>query len=376
MQAITLCIKDTIMEKRRGEVTIADIAHIAGVSTATVSRVLAGSAKVRDETRERVQRIIDDLDYEPNHLARGLTTASTSNVGVVLEDIANPFFVEVALGIESVLRPAGYSVFLTSSAWDLEKEDELVRKLVRNRVDGIILAPIEPYGETVQLLQRREVPFVLVNASSQDPGVSWVNADNFHGGRLAARALVETPSEVLISLFGFPHQTSETRREGFAHGVREYGGRDAFEYRPLEEVYNFDAGYACVPDLIARERVHEVPTGIFALNDDVALGVIAALIDHGIPVPQQVSVVGYDDIPTAKRNQVPLTTVAQPKRQMGELAARSLLSELAEANARPRQYKLLPKLVERRSTLPTAAPGRAGTGTAREQRTAENVEEI
>lgn len=348
------------MQKRRSEVTIADIANIAGVSTATVSRVLADSPKVKPDTHARVQKVISELDYEPNHLARSLSTASTSNIGVVLEDIANPFFVEVALGIESVLRPAGYSMFLTSSAWDREKEDELVRKLVRNRVDGLIIAPIDPCGETVQLLKRREVPFVLLNASSEDPAVSWVNADNFHGGRLAARALVNTPSEVLISLFGFPHQTSERRRDGFAHGVREYGGRDAIAYHPLDEVYNFEAGYACVPELIAREHVHEIPTGIFALNDDVALGVIAALLDHGISVPQQVSVVGYDDIASAKRNQVPLTTIAQPKLQMGELAARSLLLQLSdvEADKPAEQYELLPKLVERRSTLPAAAPGR------------------
>ena len=354
------------MEKRRGAVTIADIASIAGVSTATVSRVLADSPKVSSETRERVTRIISDLDYEPNHLARSLSTARTLNVGVVLEDIANPFFVEVALGIETVLREADYSMFLTSSSWDQNKEEELVRKLLRNRVDGLIFAPIEPEGETVRLLKRREIPVVLVNAESSDPDVSWVSANNYHGGYLAAQALVNTASKTLISLLGFPHQTSMSRREGFAAGVRELGSGRLLTYRPLEKIYNFDGGYECVADLIARERIHDVPTGIFALNDDVALGVITSLIEHGIPVPQQVSVVGYDDIPSAKRNQVPLTTIAQPQRRMGELAARALLDRLKTPEAGSMQYELLPRLVQRSSTLPvpnTAAPGAAGSRT-------------
>lgn len=340
------------MDKKRGDVTITDIAGIAGVSTATVSRVLADSSKVSADTRERVRQVIADLDYEPNQLARSLSTARTSNIGVVLEDIANPFFVEVALGIEAVLRDAGYSMFLTSSAWDRDKEEELVRKLVRNRVDGLILAPIEPEGETVRLLQRREIPFVLVNAESADPGVSWVSANNFHGGYLAAQALADTPSQTLVSLLGFPHQTSRARRDGFASGVRELSGRSPFDYRSLEKVYNFDSGYECVPALIAAERIHEVPTGIFALNDDVALGVVASLIEHGISVPRQVSVVGYDDIPSAKRNQVPLTTIAQPKRQMGDLAASALLESLGKRHAEAKQYELLPRLIRRSTTFP------------------------
>jgi len=348
-----------LVEKRRGAVTIADIASIAGVSTATVSRVLADSPKVTSETRERVTRIISDLDYEPNHLARSLSTARTLNIGVVLEDIANPFFVEVALGIETVLREADYSMFLTSSSWDPNKEEELVRKLLRNRVDGLIFAPIEPEGETVRLLKRREIPVVLVNAESSDPEMSWVSANNYHGGYLAAQALVNTASKTLISLLGFPHQTSMNRRDGFAGGVIELGRGRSLTYRPLEKVYNFDGGYECVADLIAAERIHEVPTGIFALNDDVALGVIASLLEHGIPVPQQVSVVGYDDIPSAKRNQVPLTTIAQPQRRMGELAARALLDRLKAPDAGPRQYELLPRLVQRSSTLP--APGTGGS---------------
>jgi DNA-binding LacI/PurR family transcriptional regulator len=151
--------------------------------------------------------------------------------------------------------------------------------------------------------------------------------------------------------------------------VQELKGRQSLEYRPLEQVYAFEDGYECVPELIAAERIHEVPTGIFALNDDVALGVVASLIDHGISVPGQVSVVGYDDIPSAKRYQVPLTTIAQPKRQMGDLAARALLHMLRNPEAAATQRELLPRLVQRSSTMPvrpergrrsaTAQPGPA-----------------
>lgn len=359
MKPLTLEVNyrvDVRVDKKHGNITIADIAEIAGVSTATVSRVLAGSPKVSPATRATVRHVITELDYEPNQLARGLTTARTYNVGVVLQDIANPFFVEVALGVEHELREAGYSMFLTSSAWDPQKEDELVRKLVRNRVDGVVIAPIEPDGETVALLKRRGIPFVLVNAESTDPDVSWVSTNNYHGGALAARVLIETPAQTLVSLLGFPHQTSRARRDGFLSVVREVAGRRSLEFRPRERVYNFDDGYQCVSDLIATERIQETPAGIFALNDDVALGVIAALIDHGIPVPQQVSVVGYDDIPSAQRFQVPLTTVAQPKRQMGHLAATVLLGHLENPTADAVHYELLPRLVQRSSTMPLHRP--------------------
>lgn len=335
--------------------TIRDISKYAQVSTATVSRVLANSSKVKPETRDRVLKAIAEHGYEPNHVARNLTVKRTNTVGLVVESVANPFFVEVAQAVETELSQARLTLLLMSTSWDSNKELDSVRTLLRNRVDGILLTPISANSESVKLMQRWGLPFVLLNIDPTAEGLPTVSADNFRGGYLAAQALRESAAEQFFCLQGFAHESTFSRIDGFKAAMQQVPGESHREIRVIADVRTYQEGYDIVQSLM-RKMPSSGPLGVFATNDDVALGVLASLFDHGIRVPQQVAVVGYDDIPAARRFQIPLTTIAQPIQEMGRIAAQELIHSLSDSDHQPKSHVLLPRLVQRSSTLPVSTP--------------------
>jgi len=331
--------------------TIRDISKHAKVSTATVSRVLADSPKVKEETRRRVLEVIAKFGYEPNQVARSLSVKRTHTIGLVVEAIANPFFVEVAHAVESELTQANLTLLLVSTSWDSEKELASVRTLLRNRVDGVLLSPISADSASVQLLRKWGVPFVLLNINASAEVLPSVCTDNYRGGYLAAQALLESEAVSFVCLQGFPHQSTFSRIEGFKTAMNEASENRDLKLRVIPNVRTFNEGYDIVQSLLTFDIPASGSLGVFATNDDVALGVLASLCDHGIRIPQQVAVVGYDDIPVAGRFQIPLTTIAQPMREMGRLAAKELIEQLGTPGRKPKSYVLLPRLVQRASTL-------------------------
>jgi DNA-binding LacI/PurR family transcriptional regulator len=341
------------------QLTMSDIARMAGVSIATVSRVLSGHNSVKEATRIKVLTLVKEHQYEPSYVARNLTTRRTQTIGVIVDDISNPFFMELAKGVESVLQKNGYTMLLTSSSWNSETEVDLVRTFLRNRVDGVLITPVHAESESTMLLQRSGVPFVIMNCRSEDHTVSYVSTDNTAGGRLAAEYMLRTDIERFLCLSGIPHQSTYKRANGFVNTIQAAGrGADLSVY---DEVRIFEDGYKLVPRLIARERIDTVRTGIFTSNDFVAMGIVDGLIAHHIPVPEQVSVIGYDDIAFAERYRIPLTTVIQAKQSMGELAADELLERIANASHPPARLLLKPRLVVRDSCRPTAPRTRKQT---------------
>jgi len=165
--------------------TIGDVARAAGVAKSTVSRALNDSPRIGSATKKRVQSAARRLGYEPNYIARSLTQKRTQTIGVILEDILNPFFTEVAKGIETVLRKHGYVMLLTSSGYRAGEELELTRTLLRNKVDGVLITPLAVDSPAMRLLQKRRVPFFILNEKSGDRRLPWVDSDNLEGGRLA-----------------------------------------------------------------------------------------------------------------------------------------------------------------------------------------------
>ena len=329
------------------QLTMSDIARMAGVSTATVSRVLSNHPMVREETRDRILSLVKEHRYEPSYVARNLSTRRTHTIGVVVDDISNPFFMELAKGVELVLQKNGYTMLLTSSGWDPAKEADLIRTLLRNRVDGVLLTPVHPESESTEVMRRNGVPFVVMNCHSDNESVSYVSTDNVEGGRLAAELMLRTNLTRFLCLSGVPHQSTSERAEGFIHEIRSHGrGNDLAVY---DEVRTFDDGYNIVPSLIARNRLDAVSTGIFTSNDFVAMGILEGLIAHRIPVPSQVSVIGYDDIAFAERYRIPLTTVIQAKHSMGQLAADELMELIQDRNHNPARLLLKPRLIVRDS---------------------------
>jgi LacI family transcriptional regulator len=338
------------------QVTMADIASEAGVSKATVSRVLSNPEIVTPETRGAILDIMRKHGYVPNALARGLAGTPTRIIGVVIDELANFFFIEVTEGIDSVVSAEGYTIQLSSSKWIPEREEKLVRSLISNRVDGILIAPVAPESAAVSTLKDSGLPFVVMNCVSEDPEVSYVSTDNRKGGRIVAEYLnASLRREQTILVSGFNHQSISDRLQGFSE-VFDSSMGDLIRY---SNVRTYEEGYELVPLLLARNSLRTRPSAIFVLNDNVALGIVARLLELEVAVPEQVAVVGYDDIRLASFCRVPLSTVSQSVWNIGRLAAMSLLSMLDEPASPPERHLIEPQLIIRQSS-PLPAERRAG----------------
>lgn len=333
------------MEKRR--LNISDISQIAGVSKATVSRVINNSPKVNPATKEKILQVIQKHNYQPSNVARSLSKNRTMTIGVILEDISNPFFMELAKGIESVLVKNGYTSFITSSNWIALKELELVRLLVGHRVDGIVIAPMNAESESINLLQSHEIPFVLLNCISNSS--FSISSDNKRGGYIAAEHLIKTGHKQILALKGFEHQSADHRIEGFFEAADRYREQFDYEAKVIEHVNLLSDGFDITSNLLDEFNILGTRTGIFALNDFVAMGVIEGLLSKGINVPEAVSVIGYDDINFAGKFRVPLTTVYQPKFKQGEIAAEKLLELIQDPYQKNESLVFKPELLVRKS---------------------------
>jgi LacI family transcriptional regulator len=329
--------------------TLEDVARAAGVSKSTVSRVLNNTAKISEKTRERVLHAVSMLRYEPNIIARSLSKNKTNTIGVILEDILNPFFSAVAKGIETALRTSGYSMILTSSDFDYENEIKLTRMLVQYKVDGILLTPMKHDGESVALLKERGLPFFILNSRSEDREVSWIDSDNFAGALMATRYLLDLGHRRFMCLRHMALDGSRLRFEGFKKGIEE-SGLNLDDQIILGDARSRLDGYELVARFIDTYGAQAVPSAVIAVNDTVAIGVVEALLERSVRIPGDVSVIGYDDINIAGLIRIPLTTIHQPKFRMGEIAASQLIDKIERAERGiARQFLIQPKLVERES---------------------------
>ncbi|QXD14027.1 LacI family transcriptional regulator [Rhodocaloribacter litoris] len=345
----------------RDRVTIADVAHRAGVSVGTVSAVLNNRPTVRERTRRRVLAAIDELGYQPSPSARALAaTQGDGNVferaiGLIIKEVDNPFYAEVVIGAQEYLAARGYLSFVCTSEGSYEKEGELL-KAFRNRfVQGAVIAPILDARADLShlfMLRRAEYPFVLLEAVQGLP-VNVVSVDNVRAAQRAAAYLLQGGHERIVHFAGPPY-TQHTRD-------RILGTEKAFSQSHLRftddviipaGAHLHDGYEAAMKYFGARRRLR--PTGVTCFNDLVAMGVLRALHELGIRVPDEVSVVGFDDIPQAAYLSTPLTTVRVPKREMGERAAALLLAWIEARDkgtaGAPRHIVLEAELVERAST--------------------------
>lgn len=329
--------------------TIDDIARETGVSKSTVSRALGGSTRISAPTRRRIAVAARRLNYEPNYLARSLSRRRTLSIGVILEDIMNPFFTEVAKGIETALAAGGYSMLLTSSGYVPEAELELTRTLLRHKVDGMLITPVSMCSAAVRLLRKRNVPFFIMNEKSEGGEDNWIDSDNRAGGYLAAEHLLK-----------LGHRRFLVLRNMFLHGTRDRfeGIQKALDDRRvpladrcvLDGATSQEGGRLLVDAFIAERGTGGLPTAVLAVNDLVAIGVLESLLAHGVRVPDEVSLIGYDDIYIAGVLRVPLTTIHQAKYRMGQVAATGLLQMLdGRQKHGEQQFLIKPRLVIRQS---------------------------
>ena len=335
--------------------TIADIAKEAGVSKATVSRVLNERAEgVGAETRQRVKAVMERMDFEPCGVARGLATGKSLSVGLVIPDIADPFFPLLIRGIEDALRGGGYGLFLCDSDQDIAKEKEHVRMLLEKRVDGVILnSTLSDCDCQLDLLDRRSVPYVLLDRPIEArPSAAGVYADNREGARMATELLLGGGARRLLFING-PAGLSvcKSRGEGVADACRARGLDPASILRGNGD-YSVESGERVVEALLAASGGKPAFDAIFAANDRMAMGAMRSLKGRGVSIPREVEVVGFDDIEAARLVEPPLTTVAQPAFEMGRESARLLLRLIEGMRPRKRTIVIGPTLAIRGTTRP------------------------
>jgi len=332
-------------------VSIKDIARAAKVSHPTVSRALSNSPLVKGETAKRIRQIAASLGYRPSAIARSLATKKTKTIGVVVTSIADPFIADVVSGVEEAANDHGYSVFLANSNANPDREVRVVHSFHERRVDGILVTASRVGALYVPLLSQLKVPIVLINnqhPDETDEFIYSVTIDN-----------IKASAEVMRHLIDLGHKRIAYIGDGggFQSDIERLAGyRQALAF----------AEYPFLPELVvhgdgkpegggqAMERLLALPnppTAVFCYNDMSALGALRALHSHGIKVPEDLSLVGFDDLAIASYTSPLLTTVSQPKQQMGRMAMDIMIKLLSRTDSKT-NIKVEGKLIVRESTAP------------------------
>ena len=327
--------------------TIREVAESAGVSYATVSHVINNTRLVSPETRERVLAAMDALNYRPNALARSLRQGKTNTLGLVLPDSANPFFAEISRSIEDEAFKKGYSVFLCNTELDTQRELFYVDVLSKKQVDGIVFVAAGDQADSLEFLVGRNMPVVMIDREVPSVEVDAVLTDNQLGGYLATRHLLELGHQRIACISGPSSITpSAERMIGYRKALEE-AGLPYDEKLILRGDYHAQSGMEITHSIL---KMNPRPTAIFALNDLMALGALRAAAEDGCTVPGDLAVVGYDDLEIARFTNPPLTTIAQPKKEIGVKAIELLVDRISRKDRSPSRLVLPPELIVRRST--------------------------
>ena len=341
------------MAAPRTAVSMKDVAALAGVSVGTVSNVLNSPAAVSDHTRQRVEAAIEKLGWVRNESARQLRAGRSRSIGMVVMDIANPFFADIVSGVEDYVYDLGYTVQLGNSAQQVSRETAHLKLFDQNRVRGLLFAPIWDVGDRVAQLRKRGIPVVIVDRAGDKADYCWVAVDDIEGGRLAVAHLIDQGHE-RIAFVGGPSglQQVRDRRLGAQLAASSLGDTGSLLTisTPLLDV---ESGVVAAAEIAAMPDA-ERPTATFAANDLLAIGLLQGFVTHGMRIPDDMAIIGYDDIAFAGAAAVPLSSIRQPRHELGRRAVELLFEEVdASDNDRPHEHQhvqFAPELVVRRST--------------------------
>jgi DNA-binding LacI/PurR family transcriptional regulator len=332
--------------RRAGKPTITDVAQRAGVSKSLVSLVMRGSRHVSPERRRRVEQAAEEMGYRPNAMARGLVEQRTRLLGVMVSDLNNPFFADVVAGIQDESDRAGYRVLLNTGNRIARQEDGAIEALLQLRVDGLVLAG--PLLESRVIVEAaREVPVVLVGRAARSAALDSVTNDDWAGAVAAVRHCASLGHKRIAHVDGGQGAGAEARRRGYEDAMRQLR---LGKYRiVVPGSFTEEGGHTGALALLERRPR---PTAVFASNDLAAIGALNAIEERGLRVPDDISLVGYDNTSLAALRHISLTTVHQPRVEMGRMAVRAVFERLEAGRSRPRRAVLAPSLVIRGTTAP------------------------
>lgn len=327
-------------------VSLRDVAKAAKVSVGTVSNVLNRPEVVAPETLARVQATIKELGFVPNGFARHLRSGQSRTLGLIVPDVANPFFTEVARGVEDAASKRDYAVFLCNSDESATKEDRYVNVLIQQQVRGVLITPADMKSDRLEVMRERGIAVTLLDREIKGRKQCSVSVDDVHGGQLAIEYLAGLGHKNIAWVCG-PESIPQVADRGA--GVTKAAKVAGAKIETIRvSLMNAAKGEEAAKRIL---ELDVMPTAIFCANDLLALGVMRALIANKVRIPEQVSVLGYDNIEFAPSAAVPLSSIAQPSYQMGVTAADLLLNECEDGeNHEHQQIRFQPQLVERAST--------------------------
>lgn len=321
--------------------SIREVAKLANVSPSTVSRVINGTANVDEEKKRRVLKAIDESGFTPNEVARSLFKKSSKTIGVIVPSITNPFFTEMSSAIEKTANAYGYRMTICNTSGDVEKEKNAISMLTSMNVDGIVITTSNQ--ELKSILEHCETPIIAIDrAISKNTAGGYIHCDNYEGGRMAAEHLVRCGCKSIVCVRGLDDISSARERyQGYLDVVKAHDIKE----QSIQCDYSFSEGLTVAEKLLAE---YPDVDGIIACNDMVAISVYKVLCRRGIRVPEDIQLVGYDNISLAHLMTPELTTVAQPIEKMGVKAVEMLIQKETEGY---KEYIFSPELIIRETTF-------------------------
>ncbi len=346
-------------------VTMKDIAKDLGLSVVTISKVLHNHPDISDETRKRLLAHIERRDYQPNIHARSLVTGRSFLIGLVVPDLIHPFFAEVAKALSFAIRPAGYSLVLSSSEEDLELESQEIRQLLARQLDALVIASTAMTGERFQVLSQKKQPYILIDRDFEEGAENFVGVDDVAVGRIATQHLIDIGCKRIAHISGRENSTGMRRLEGYKQALLANGLPLLPEYvisRSSVDTESSHQGAEAARTLLGRTPQ---PDGIFCFNDPLAIGAMDTILDAGLRIPEDIALVGCGNLHYDASLRVPLSSVSQHSQQIGEHAGRIILDMIASKQpTMPHRVVLEPSLVVRASSHRSPARSSRTFGTA------------
>ncbi|MQL50442.1 ribose operon transcriptional repressor RbsR [Photorhabdus khanii] len=327
--------------------TMKDVARFAGVSTSTVSHVINNNRYVSDGVKKKVNDAIEQLNYAPSALARSLKIKQTKTIGMLVTTSNNPFYAEIVRGVERSCYERGYSLILCNTEGDTKRMDYSMETLLQKRVDGVLIMCTENQHNSCDVLRRYPpLPMVMMDWSPFDIVSDVIQDNSLLGGEMATNYLISCGFKKIACIAGPQDKTPASHRlEGYKKAMADAGLVIPEGYEIYSD-FEFAGGFESMQKLLQHP---ELPEAVFAGNDAMAVGAYQALYRAGLSVPDDISIIGYDDIDLAPYMIPPLTTIHQPKDELGKLAVDTLLYRMDNPESDPKLLVLTPTLIERNS---------------------------